>query len=105
MYIKFRCSKCGHKLKAPLSWAGRRARCPACADTSTVPVLGVIRLARMARTPPSIKQPPLPVAVPVNGAAMVATTAATAAENGRRTLATPANDAIVVKAVVLAASE
>ena len=65
-------------MKAALSWAGRRARCPACASTNLVPNLGVIGLARKARPlrGAPIKHPVLPLAVAVSPPATAVATAA-----------------------------
>ena len=79
MCIRFRCCVCGHKVKAALDWAGRRARCPSCASTNLVPKLGVIGLARKTRPlRPPIKHPDSPGGIAVSPPATSAATAAPA---------------------------
>jgi hypothetical protein len=37
MFIKFLCISCGHKLKAAMELAGKRARCTRCSRSVTIP--------------------------------------------------------------------
>ena len=38
--FEFFCPRCGKRLRVPGDWAGRAARCPFCAATIGVPILG-----------------------------------------------------------------
>lgn len=63
MPIEFKCDSCGMRIKAPDNLAGKKARCPKCQTTLSVPQAGAPPAAQpmpAAPAPPPAAPPPVP---------------------------------------------